>query len=142
VDYPGDAISFVIKHNANTTPSIAVADRLNAISYNQSGVKSSLGLIIYSDIILSKEEVLSVLAFPNPSNGDVWIDLVTPYEDGSDVRITLTDMQGRLISQRAWSAVEAGDIFPYRLPDIPHAGMYIAHVRFKDRTETLHIVKK
>jgi len=134
------ALSFVVQHQVGVKPSIAISDRLDPISYDQLGVRSSLGIMINSDQVDAKEEFFNISAYPNPSNGDVWIDLAKPFRDGSYVDITVTDMQGRLINQREWSEVEASDIFPYKLPDMPHAGMYIAQIRFNNRIETLHII--
>ena len=137
-----DQISFVIEHERNTQVNLNLGKRLEAIAYSISGDRSDLSITTYPNSLLSDDESLILHAYPNPSNGDVWLELsLTDQNKRSDIGISVTNMQGQLIDQREWIGVMAADIFPYKLPNLPYSGMYIAHVRMNNRTESLHIIK-
>ena len=141
-DWDDEPISFVLRHHNGVRPTIRLGDRLEPIAYSLSGHKSSLSLRLQGEDLPLTDEVFLLQAYPNPSDRDVWVDVVSTDQGASDIDITITDIQGRLIDHKEWRASKISDLFPYRLPELPHTGVYITHVRYNNRTKSLYIVKK
>jgi hypothetical protein len=74
--------------------------------------------------------------YPNPTDGEVWADLLLPELSGAE--ITITDLAGRKVfSQQANSFLSRGFIFDLR--DQP-AGIYILQIRLEEEVLTKKIL--
>lgn len=130
VPFNGVLLSYTVKSYKNTTKTTSMAR-----------VSSQNGLCLKSEEVKEEEAgdnlQESIKAYPNPTNGKVWIRL-----DGESVsreQVSLVDLYGKVypvdVSVVSKELIEL-DLGNYK------AGVYLVRIRTDEETETIRVIRK
>ena len=129
----------LVEHDGISSPQLVSSDRLEALMYDDDGLPYDLTLERINQEI--HPSTLSLTIQPNPTDGDSWIDIVKKSQEPSDIDISIYDIQGRRVYSKTWGGGIPAYLFPLRLPELPHEGLYLTQVRINQSVDEVYIVK-
>jgi hypothetical protein len=74
-----------------------------------------------------------IAAYPNPVQDKLWIQFDLP--EAKDFNIEISDVNGRLVSQKEYTQLTPGEVIPVDVSALGH-GMYFFRVTTTDRRQT------
>ncbi len=133
------SFDILVKNDHLKKSTLATSDRLRAMMYDNNEVAHQLSIEPISDKIQST--ILSLSVHPNPTDGQSWIDIETKSQEPSDIDVSIYDLQGRRVYSKTWQGGIPAYLFPLKLPELPHDGLYLTQVRINQTIDEAYIVK-
>ncbi len=134
-------IQVIVKHGYGVSPKIVVGNELKALWFDKNGARRDVEIELIESVSQSGTNDMVILASPNPTEDETMLFVRNGDKTEKEIAVILYNIQGKLIFQKTWNPAKVSDVFPLKLPTLPHNGLFLASVWIGNENHKVYIIK-